>query len=256
MAITAEEHIFGKHRAQVVDNNDPEQRGRILVICPTLSPKRPKSIPASSNWADVVFEYPVIGWCSPAMSYGHFTVPPIGAGVWLEFEAGHPQFPIYSGVWYSKSGKLPDVPSVPDFVKATPPTKRITSSVKHRITLDDTDDEEQLDILSFSGHKITLDDSNNKVVIKTSLGHTITLDDTSGNENIEILHSNGEYFKIDKDGKIHTNSNASGSDDFFVLKKFLTQYFDTHTHTGNLGAPTSPPIITSSSFTGVTTDKV
>ncbi len=218
------ERIFGKHRAHVVDNKDPDQKGRVKVICPSLFPEVPQvDIPSSGKWEDVPFGFPIIGWCEPALPFGEVKVPTIGTRVWIEFEGGNPAYPLWVGVWYTSPNG--ETPIHPDFAVAgsTPsapasPTNRIIHSAKH----------------------------------------TIILDDKDGVETVTIKHDNGEFWKIDENGKMSTNSNATGSSDFFVLKTFITAYMDTHAHTGNLGAPTGPPILTSGTFSGVglATDKV
>lgn len=93
-------NYYGKYKAIVVDINDPDAMGRIKVRCPAI-----------------YGEY-ASGWCMPcipnAIDYnGDFFIPPVGEGVWIEFEAGNTDYPIYSGSWYSK-GKTP----VPSYAEA------------------------------------------------------------------------------------------------------------------------------------------
>jgi hypothetical protein len=50
-------------------------------------------------------------WALPCAPYagtgaGFFSIPPIGAGVWIEFEAGDVSRPIWSGTWWA-IGELP-----------------------------------------------------------------------------------------------------------------------------------------------------
>ena len=79
---------FGKYRAKVVDINDPEKRARIQVLCPkVLGDYR-------SNWCEP---------CSP-FAYdggGDLSLPKVGETVWVEFEEGDPNKPIYVGNWWS-----------------------------------------------------------------------------------------------------------------------------------------------------------
>ena len=60
-----------------------------------------------SSWAMPCF--PVTG-----IQNGVFTVPPIGAGVWVEFEQGDPDYPIWVGGYYSAA-------DVPAMARAVPP---------------------------------------------------------------------------------------------------------------------------------------
>lgn len=84
---------FGKYRAQVTDVNDPEQRGRIRVLCPKVLGH------AKSAWCEV---------CVPfaGEEEGDFALPNVGEMVWVEFEGGDANAPIYVGGWYSK-GRSP-----------------------------------------------------------------------------------------------------------------------------------------------------
>lgn len=89
--------FFGKYRAKVVDVNDPERRGRIRVQCPAVL----------GNYKSA--------WCEPCIPYatdfaGDYYVPPINEAIWVEFEEGDPNKPIWNGGWY----KTDSTPLLPD----------------------------------------------------------------------------------------------------------------------------------------------
>ncbi len=88
------QRYFGKYRGTVVNNLDPEQRGRIQVMVPDVSNLMP------SSWAMPCF--PVGG-----MQTGFFAVPLVGAGVWVEFEQGNPDYPIWTGCYYGSAAEVP-----------------------------------------------------------------------------------------------------------------------------------------------------
>lgn len=94
-----EQKFFGKFRGTVVNNVDPMQMGRLMVECPDVLSLAP------SSWA--VPCVPLAGPTGPPM--GVYMVPPIGAGVWIEFEKGDPDYPIWVGCRW---GSASDVPSV------------------------------------------------------------------------------------------------------------------------------------------------
>jgi len=78
---------YGKYRGTVTDNNDPLRLGRIQASVPGVV-------------GDVS-----TGWALPCAPYagtnaGFFTVPPVGTGVWIEFEAGDVSRPIWTGTWW------------------------------------------------------------------------------------------------------------------------------------------------------------
>jgi uncharacterized protein involved in type VI secretion and phage assembly len=86
--------FHGKYRGTVVQNVDPEQRGRIQVLVPDVSGLIPSS------------------WAMPCVPFageqsGVYVVPQIGAGVWIEFEQGDPDYPIWVGGFWGAAAELP-----------------------------------------------------------------------------------------------------------------------------------------------------
>ena len=92
--MTAGQKFYGKYRATVLNNIDPMQIGRIQVIVPDVS----NVIPTS--WAMPCV--PVAG-----IQMGMYTVPPIGSGVWVEFEQGDPDKPIWVGCRWGSQSDIP-----------------------------------------------------------------------------------------------------------------------------------------------------
>jgi uncharacterized protein involved in type VI secretion and phage assembly len=86
---------IGKYRGMVMNNLDPMQMGRLLVQVPDVAGLLP------STWALPCF--PSIG-----QQMGCWIVPPIGSGVWVEFEQGDPDHPIWCGCF---PGSIADVPA-------------------------------------------------------------------------------------------------------------------------------------------------
>jgi uncharacterized protein involved in type VI secretion and phage assembly len=85
---------FGIYRGTVTDNIDPLQIGRIKADVPEAGE------PASSSWA--MPSVPLAG-----NQMGVFVVPEIGSGVWVEFEAGDADRPVWSGGWWSNASEVP-----------------------------------------------------------------------------------------------------------------------------------------------------
>ncbi|MGB9178154.1 MAG: phage baseplate assembly protein V [Pyrinomonadaceae bacterium] len=94
MSSSEPKKFYGKYRGTVVNNVDPELLGRIQAMVPDVSGLVPTS------WA-----LP----CLPAagIQTGLYTVPMIGAKVWMEFEQGDPDRPIWTGCYW---GLAPEVP--------------------------------------------------------------------------------------------------------------------------------------------------
>lgn len=102
---SASRQYWGKYRGTVVNNLDPEQRARLLLTVPDVLGLM------SSTWAECCA--PLAGMTGAAS--GVFMVPPIGAGVWVEFEQGDPNKPIWTG------GRWGSTADVPPMALAPPP---------------------------------------------------------------------------------------------------------------------------------------
>lgn len=88
------QRFYGKYRATVINNVDPMQIGRIQVIVPDVSTVLPTS------WALPCFP-------TGGIQMGVLSVPLIGAGVWVEFEQGDPDYPIWVGCYYGEAAEVP-----------------------------------------------------------------------------------------------------------------------------------------------------
>jgi hypothetical protein len=91
---TSLDRYHGKYRGTVLNNVDPMQIGRILAIVPDVSGVAPTS------WAMPCL--PVTG-----LNSGVFAVPQVGAGVWIEFEQGDPDRPIWTGGFFGSAAEVP-----------------------------------------------------------------------------------------------------------------------------------------------------
>jgi uncharacterized protein involved in type VI secretion and phage assembly len=85
---------YGKYRGTVLNNIDPMQIGRLMVQVPDVGGLIP------SSWAMPCF--PITG-----KQMGAYMIPQIGTGVWVEFEQGNPDYPIWSGCWYGLVAEVP-----------------------------------------------------------------------------------------------------------------------------------------------------
>ena len=85
---------YGKHRGTVLNNIDPMQMGRLQVQVPDVAGLIPTS------WAMPCF--PASG-----KQMGVYMLPQIGSGVWVEFEQGNIDYPIWSGCWYGSVAEVP-----------------------------------------------------------------------------------------------------------------------------------------------------
>jgi uncharacterized protein involved in type VI secretion and phage assembly len=86
--------FYGKYRGTVLNNIDPLQIGRILASVPDVLG------PTPTSWA-----MPCVPIAGKQM--GTYLVPQIGAGVWIEFEQGNPDYPIWVGGFWGIVGEIP-----------------------------------------------------------------------------------------------------------------------------------------------------
>lgn len=102
---------FGIYRGTVIDNIDPLNIGRIIA-----------SVPDVSGIVPTTYAMPCIPIAGKQM--GTYMVPQIGAGVWIQFEAGDPDRPVWSGGWWGSVAEIPalalaGVPGDPNYVIQT-----------------------------------------------------------------------------------------------------------------------------------------
>jgi uncharacterized protein involved in type VI secretion and phage assembly len=88
------EKYFGKYRGTVINNIDPLQIGRLMVQVADVSNVLP------STWA-----MPCVPFAG--IQSGFFVVPPIGSGVWIEFEQGDTDYPIWTGCYWGTAAEVP-----------------------------------------------------------------------------------------------------------------------------------------------------
>ena len=91
--------FYGKYRGKVENNIDPMQQGRVQVSVP------------------LVLGDTTLAWALPCAPFGGsgvglFTVPPVGANVWVEFEGGDTDYPILAGCFWG-TGEVPASPAIP-----------------------------------------------------------------------------------------------------------------------------------------------
>jgi hypothetical protein len=132
---------FGKYRGIVTDVGDPNNQCRIKAR------------------VDALLDGQETGWALPVAPFagdGHGMVmlPAVGSGVWIEFEAGRLDHPLWSGAWWA-SGQRPDPQGDQVWV--------IVSEHGHTIILDDENDELKLVHGGPPGPTITL--SGDEIVL-------------------------------------------------------------------------------------------
>lgn len=92
--MSAQNRFYGKYRGTVLNNVDPMQSGRIQVQVPD------------------VLGMSISSWALPCVPFagrqsGMFVLPKVGDGVWVEFEQGDLNFPIWVGGFWGSAAEVP-----------------------------------------------------------------------------------------------------------------------------------------------------
>jgi uncharacterized protein involved in type VI secretion and phage assembly len=137
---------YGKYEGTVFDNEDPKMLGRIKARVPD------------------VLKDKETGWALPCTPYagagvGFYFIPPKNAKVWIEFEAGKLNRPIWSGCYWLES----DIKEMFGAIKPTPtpftaPEMKVIKTKTAMITLNDLDGG-GITIETTTGLKIVMDTS-------------------------------------------------------------------------------------------------
>lgn len=133
--MNASQPFFGKYRGKVEQNIDPSQQGRLQVSCPAVLGDGQMS------------------WAMPCLPFagsnvGLFVVPPVGANLWVEFEGGDPDYPIWSGCFWGTGDTVPASPAVAEM--------KVWKTTVGTITLNDLPGAGGITIETTTGMKISM----------------------------------------------------------------------------------------------------
>lgn len=169
------EKYFGKYTGIVKDNRDDQKLGHLKVFVPAIFP--------ADDEEDVVI-------ARPALPYGFYFVPEKDAKVWVEFEGGDPDLPLWTGLQYvpgewAKEGE------------ASPPQKRvIKTAAGHIVLFNDRSGEEAIEIhdgihkhvICLNKDGLTIEDGTNS--------HSITL----GKKGVSVEANGGITMELKTSG--------------------------------------------------------
>jgi uncharacterized protein involved in type VI secretion and phage assembly len=233
-----ERRFYGKYRGIVEDNEDPEQLGRLRVRVPS-----------------VLGTTVVTGWALPCVPFGGqanqglLCIPARGSGVWVEFEAGDLEFPVWTGMFWSKpdgSSELPKPNNADGSEQASvqdPPTRKILKTSKgHTIQFEDADGQEMLTIIEATHRRMIALDADG-IRITDGSGQEITFH-ISG---LTITDMHGNSVVMGPQGiRLGSDQAAEpfvlGNQFLASVNAFLTA-LAAHTHTSAApGSPTSSSV--------------
>jgi Type VI secretion system/phage-baseplate injector OB domain len=93
---------FGIYRGKVEQNIDPEQRGRLMVSVPSVTGS------GTLNWAEPAMPF-------AGSSSGVWAIPPTQSNVWIAYEGGNPDQPVWLGCFWDR-GQAPAQPAVAELL--------------------------------------------------------------------------------------------------------------------------------------------
>jgi len=193
------DRFYGKYRGLVTINVDPQKRGRLKALVPEVLGEVPSS------------------WAMPCAPYagttsGFFAIPPVGAGVWIEFEAGDVSRPIWSGAWWG-SGELPIDESG---AQAQAPTTKI--------------------LRTELGLMLVLDDLKQTITVSDAGGiNLMTIKVTQGTIEVRSAVKVMLEAPLVHHGQGATHPGVFG-DQLLAYLNQLVSLFNTHVHPGELAA--------------------
>ena len=179
------DRYYGKYRGEVTDNEDADKIGAVKVKVPAI------------------FGATLEVWAKPCFTYGHFFVPAVADKVWVEFEGGDPQYPIWVGTWYPQAG-------TPEKSRVSPPDNRVIQTASgHTIELDDTGDKPRITIRHKDNSFLAIDDKGS-VIVANKNGSTIYLN--ADKKEATLLSEQGHLLAMNDKGMVMMNKEGSGLD--------------------------------------------
>lgn len=164
--MTEQQRFYGKYRGVVINVFDPERRGRIVVQVPAI------------------YKDGLSGWAEPCLLLtgiraGLLALPQIGSSVWVEFEQGDPERPIWCGGFW-QTGTAPSA--------LIPLQTVLQTAGGNSILIDDTPGTGGITLTTLAGDTMQISPALG-AVLKTFLGDKleinaagITLQTSSGNK--------------------------------------------------------------------------
>jgi uncharacterized protein involved in type VI secretion and phage assembly len=250
LARQAQQRYYGKYRGFVIDNMDPEKRGRVKAKVPTVMGDQET------------------GWALPCLPFGGlanqglFMIPEIDAQVWVEFEEGNLDHPSWVGVFWQQASDTPEEAALDE-----PTTRIIRTPSGHVLQFDDEPGEEQIRLAHPSGAEIIIDpdggitthDASDNTLTLDAKSNKITLEDSNGNQ--MVMDSSGTTIEDGSGNKVEMAASGitvegtqvvikgttvdiggKGGEPLIKGQTFLAM-FNAHTHVVTFpGAPSGPPI--------------
>lgn len=166
--------LVGKFAGQVMNVLDPKKLGRVKALVEGagfVSTPTPWAFPAAARFK------------------GEFAVPDVGDNIWVEFENGNPNRPLWSPGFWSEPNAQSETPG-----RARGEVGSFPKGSDSCVTASGETKTEPADPFAAVYPK--------NRVIQTAAGHLIEIDDSPGAERIHVWAKGGSFFEFHPDGKV------------------------------------------------------
>jgi uncharacterized protein involved in type VI secretion and phage assembly len=262
---------YGKFRGIVVDNKDPDQLGRLRLMVPSVFGGTSADMQELPDTPEKINDDLVTDWAWPCVmagglaDQGSFFIPDIGAKVWVEFEEGNLDCPLWVGTVWAKPSDSEIPKEAKNMVGNKPQRRVLKTSSGHVLEFSDVDGKETITIrhknkamLHFnekgsvtisleSGTLIYLNAEEKELCIADENGNNVRL----GDSNVTLTNKSGTVVDIaDKAVQViaknvmlrsETVQLGEGAMEPAILGRTFAAIFDAHTHPTAFG-PSGPPI--------------
>lgn len=232
---------YSVYRAQVVDNKDPQKRGRVKVKVPSL-------------FGDFVLPQMVepIDFRNSATGKGEFFPPDVDDWVFVQFEGGDQRFPLYCGGWHGKADLDPIFTHLGD---GTPQVRGYKDKFGNYWIFDQTAGKETIKMFnpSENGNTFVMDNLGIRIIDK--FGNTVDMKQAG----VDVLVKGVLNVTVDS----HANIKVGGNADIDVTGNLTakvggTAKIDvggtTDVTSGGTCKVTAPKIELNGSASGITTE--
>jgi len=191
----SERRYYGCYRGTVADNLDPLRLGRVKCRCHEVL-----GLEMTTDWAAYKG-----GPFGGDLDCGVFAPPDVGAAVFVEFESGDVNRPLFTGTWWGQRKGMP--PETPALARADGQTcwktDPSTSAPKGIDQFRSATNEDQCQPISPLRAKGPPQYPCNKVLKTKNNGITVEIDDTPGRGRIHIWHGPSKsWVEIDSGGEL------------------------------------------------------
>lgn len=191
------DRFYGLYQARVIDNRDPQGRGRVRAVCPAINQPNSEDVPGNF-------------WMMPCMNglgtttdnqiTGVFHPPEEETNIWVAFEYGDPKFPVYMGGFVTTK-QTADTFNSDDIENKGPHKTGIRTKSGHFIRFNDDPDNLDITIARGDGEGeptpqfISLTNEGN-TLITNSRGSYLYMNSEDNETTLQTLDSDGNVLSM------------------------------------------------------------